>query len=141
MSKNLYTEPMPSPNGTNFERLYIVRKPFAEAMAFDAAMPGAKFGGYGSGYDDPNNIDLDTPNSAGDDLRDQIYQLLAGKVDDASIEMLIKLIEGGDTDTTQAPVAAQDERMGRDQRLVMPSTASRWNASWPRVRRGVLIEC
>ena len=39
MPRNLYTEPMPSPNGTNYERLYIVRKPFAEAMAFDAAMP------------------------------------------------------------------------------------------------------
>jgi hypothetical protein len=90
------------------------------AMAMDQAMPK-----YGSGDDDPSDIDLDTPNSAGDDLRDQISQLLAGKVDDASIEMLIKLIEGDDTDTAPAP-AAQDRRgrrMGHDQRLVMPSKA------------------
>ncbi len=118
MSKSIYTEPMPSPNGTNYERLYIVRKPFAEAMAFDAAMPK-----YASGDDDPNDIDLDTPNSRGDDLRDQIHQLLEGKLDPGDIEALIALIEGPD-DTV--PVAQDRRGRGRqahDQRLVMPSKA------------------
>jgi hypothetical protein len=54
MPKSIYSEPMPSPNGTNYERLYIVRKPFAEAMALDAAMPK-----YGSGDNgDPDDIDI-----------------------------------------------------------------------------------
>jgi hypothetical protein len=38
VSKSIYAEPVPSPNGTNYERLFIVRKPFAEAMAFDAKL-------------------------------------------------------------------------------------------------------
>jgi hypothetical protein len=47
--------------------------------------------------------------------------LLEGKLDDADVEMLIKLIQP-DND---APAPAQDKRrrMGRDQRLVMPSKA------------------
>jgi hypothetical protein len=120
VSKSIYAEPVPSPNGTNYERLFIVRKPFAEAMAFDAAMPK-----YGSGDDDPNDIDLDTPNSGGDDLRDQIYQLLGGKLDDADIEMLLKLIEGPDDNT--APMSAQDRRLqahdGRRRMVLATDTA------------------
>jgi hypothetical protein len=91
MSK--YSEPCPSPNGTNYERLYIIRKP----LAMDQAM-GSKSGGYGSA-----DNDLDTPDSSDDDLRDQIHQLLEGKLDPADIEALLTLIEGPDTDTAPAP--------------------------------------
>jgi hypothetical protein len=117
MPKSIYSEPMPSPNGTNYERLYIVRKPFAEAMALDAAMPK-----YGSGDNgDPDDIDINETDNEGYDLEDKIRQLLEGKLDDADVEMLIKLIQP-DND---APAPAQDKRrrMGRDQRLVMPSKA------------------
>jgi hypothetical protein len=120
MPKNLYTEPMPSPNGTNFERLYIVRKPFAEAMAFDAAMPK-----YGSGDDDPTDIDLAAPDNEGFDLEDKIRQLLEGKLDDADITMLIKLIQPGED---PAPAPAQDRgkrgRQAHDRRPAMPSRAT-----------------
>jgi hypothetical protein len=118
MPKNLYTEPMPSPNGTNYERLYIVRKPFAEAMAFDAAMPK-----YGSGDNgDPDDTDINEPDSEGYDLADKIRQLLEGKLDDADIDMLIKLIQPDD----DAPAPAQDRKRGRqahDRRPAMPSRA------------------
>jgi hypothetical protein len=63
--------PCPSPTGHNYERLYIVRG--EPRMAMDAEMQS---GGNG-------------------DLADNIRQLLAGKLDDADIEMLITLISGG----------------------------------------------
>jgi hypothetical protein len=68
--------------------------------------------------------DINDPDNEGFDLEDKIRQLLEGKLDDADVEMLIKLIQPEDTDDAPAP-AAQDKRrrMGRDQRLVMPSKA------------------
>ena len=118
-----FTIPMPKPgDGTKIMcrpdgSLYCSWDRPAARMALDAALPGAKSGGYGSA-----DVDLDTPDSSGDDLRDQIHQLLEGKLDPADIEALLTLIEGPDTDTAPAP--AQDRRrQARDQRLVMPSKA------------------
>jgi hypothetical protein len=113
MTKDLYTEPCPSPNGTNYERLYIIRKPLALAM--DQAM-GAKYGGYGSADTvDPDDIDLDERDDEGYTLGDKVRQLLEGKLDDADLQMLIQLIEGpDDTGTAPAP-AAQDRRGPRRQ--------------------------
>jgi hypothetical protein len=71
--------PLPSPNGTNYERLYIVRDP---RMALDQQMQSG----------------------SSNDLVDSIRELLAGKLDDADIEALLKLIGIG------TPGGAQDRR-------------------------------
>ena len=90
-------------------------KPFAEAMALDAAMPGATSRGYGSGDDDPSDVDdINAPDSTGFDLGDKIRQLLEGKLDDADISALIALIQPDDTDApTSMPAQDKRRRMGR----------------------------
>ena len=94
MSK--YSEPCPSPNGTNYERLYIIRKP--AIMALDQAMP--KYGSADNDYPD-----VDDP--GGDDLEDKVRQLLAGKLSPADLDALCNLL---DPDDDTAPVPAQDRR-------------------------------
>jgi hypothetical protein len=93
----------------------------------DAAMPAAKSGGYGSADNgDPDDVDINTPDSSGDDLGDKIRQLLEGKLDDADIAMLIQLIEGPD-ETDPAPPAQDRGKRGRqahDRLPVMPSKAT-----------------
>jgi hypothetical protein len=118
-----FTIPMPKPgDGTKIMcrpdgSLYCSWDRPAARMALDAALPGTKSGGYGSA-----DVDLDAPDSSGDDLRDQIHQLLEGKLDPADIEALLTLIEGPDDTNTAVP--AQDrKRQARDQRLTMPSKA------------------
>jgi hypothetical protein len=88
--------PCPSPRGTNVERLYIVRKP--ERMAMDAAL--------GDPDDNDSNVD------GSDDLVDKIYQLLAGKLEPADLEALIKLIQPDDDEPM--PAQAQDRRLALD---------------------------
>ena len=109
MPKSIYSEPMLSPNGTNYERLYIVRKPLAMAMD-SAGGPVDRFSNYNANLAPPDgsggeDIDLNSPDSGGDDLGDKIRQLLEGKLDNSDIAMLLQLIERPD-DT--AP--AQDRR-------------------------------
>lgn len=119
-----FTIPMPKPgDGTKIMcrpdgSLYCSWDRPAARMALDAALPGTKSGGYGSA-----DVDLDAPDSSGDDLRDQIHQLLEGKLDPADIEALLTLIEGPDTDTA-VPARDRRARQAHDsQRLVMPSRA------------------
>jgi hypothetical protein len=66
--------PCPSPNGSNYERLFLVRErpDPRRRMAMDQQMQ-----------------------SGNSDLEDNIRELLAGKLDDADLEMLLKLITGG----------------------------------------------
>jgi hypothetical protein len=79
-----YTTPLPSPRGTNYECLYynIVRRP--ERMAMDAAIGGP-----------PGSPDYADYNATDDsaDLADKIYELLAGKLEPADLEALIRLIQ------------------------------------------------
>jgi hypothetical protein len=120
MAKDLYTEPCPSPNGTNYERLYIIRQP--AIMAMDQAVGGPMGSPNYASYNTTDDIDLDTPDSSGDDLSDKIHQLLAGKLDDADIDALCALL---DPDKEPAP-PAQDRKRGRqahDRRPAMPSRA------------------
>jgi hypothetical protein len=90
--------PCPSPNGTNFERLFIVRKP--ERMAMDAALGAPN-------PSSPVSSPFDGGDPGGDDLADKIHQLLDGKLDDADIETLIEMIQQGAT-----PQVAGDRRRG-----------------------------
>jgi hypothetical protein len=91
-------------------------------LAMDAAMPGAKFAGYGSSDDVPDDVTDDNP--AAPDTEEKVRELLSGKLDPADLDALCNLIFGDDD--APAPTPAQDRRgrrMGRDQRLAMPSRA------------------
>ena len=90
--------------------------------------PVDRFASYNANLATPDgsgdDVDLDTPDGSGDDLGDKIRQLLEGKLDDADLEMLLKLIEGPDDTDAPPSMPAQDRRgrrMGRDQRLTMPT--------------------
>jgi hypothetical protein len=123
MPKSIYSEPMPSPNGTNYERLYIIRRPFAEAMAFDAAMPAATSRGYGSADDDPDDF-----NPAAPDTEEKVRELLGGKLSLEDLDALCDLIFSDDTDTASMPAApapaAQDRGRRRQAADRMPSRAT-----------------
>src|ERR1700693_3982529 len=89
--------PCPSPRGTNVERLFLMRAPGGPTMALDAAIS-----------------DPDDNGDGGEDLADKIHQLLDGKLDDADIEALIRLIQPEESDNE--PMPAQDRRrQARDQ--------------------------
>jgi hypothetical protein len=111
MSKSIYSEPCPSPNGTNYERLYIIRKP--AIMALDAAPK------YGIADDYPDDVN---DNPGGTDTEDQVRQLLEGKLSPEDLDALCDLIFPDDS-AAPMPAADRKRRMGRDQRLVMPSKA------------------
>jgi hypothetical protein len=93
-------EPVPSPRGTNYERIFIVRRP-GPVMAMDQEMV------------DPQ----DDGGDPGTDLADKIRELLVGKLEDSDIEALISLIMGGgeeqDAPTKQPPGIATDAKMRR----------------------------
>jgi hypothetical protein len=82
---------------------------YRPVMAMDQAMPGAKFGGYGSGDDDPTDVDLNTSDNEGFSLEDKVRQLLEGKLDEADLAMLIQLIQPDE----DAPAPAQDRKRQR----------------------------
>ena len=104
-----------SPNGTNYERLYIIRKPLALAM--DAAMPK-----YGSGNNDyPDDVD-DSP--GGEDTEDKVRQLLEGKLDQADIDALCDLIFPDEDPAPPAQDRGRGRRQAHDRRPVMPSKAT-----------------
>ena len=85
--------PCPSPRNTNFERLFIVRKP--ARMAMDQEM-------------DPPDI---SNGNGDDDLPDKIYQLLDGKLEPADIEALISLIMRGEERESPSPNPRGSRRM------------------------------
>jgi hypothetical protein len=89
-------------------------------LAMDQAMPAAKFAGYGSGDDVPDDVTDDNP--AAPDAEEKVRQLLEGKLDPADLDALCDLIFGDDD--APAPAAQDKRRMGRDQRLAMPSKAT-----------------
>jgi hypothetical protein len=83
----------------------------------DTPRPAA---GSATGDDDPDDF-----NPAAPDTEDQVRQLLEGKLDPADLDALCNLIFGDDD--ALAPAPAQDKRgrrMGRDQRLTLPSRAT-----------------
>jgi hypothetical protein len=90
-------EPCPSPMGTNYERLFIIRKP--ARMAMDEEMPDLQDNGSGSDGD----------------LADKIRELLVGKLDDSVIEELLSLIVGDPQDgpVQQPPGIATDAAIRR----------------------------
>jgi hypothetical protein len=108
------TVPLTNSDVTNYRSL----------LAMDAAPVGGPKGSpnYAS-YNAKDDVDdINEPDSEGYDLADKIRQLLEGKLDDADIDMLIKLIQPDD----DAPAPAQDRKRGRqahDRRPAMPSRA------------------
>jgi hypothetical protein len=119
--------PMPKPgDGTRLMcrpdgSLYCSWDRPAARMALDSAIGGPKGSPNYASSNATDDIDLNTPDSTGDDLRDKIHQLLAGKVDDADIETLLALIEG--PDDTPAQDRKRGGRQAHDRRPAMPSRA------------------
>jgi hypothetical protein len=122
MAKDLYTEPCPSPNGTNYERLYIIRKP--ALMAMDEAGPPPREDLSKSAWGSGDDIDdINETDNEGYSVCDKVRMLLEGKLDQADIDALCALIDP-DSDTAPAQDRGRGRRQAHDsQRLVMPSRA------------------
>jgi hypothetical protein len=95
-----YSIPCPSPNGTNYERLYLVRKPMAMDQAFD-----------------PND------NPGEQDTEEKVRELLSSKLSQEDLDQLCNLIFRADTGTAPGTVAQDRRRQAHDRRPVMPSRA------------------